>query len=217
MQRKTWNLRNMVLIAMLGAIAFILMFLEIPLPFIAPAFYEMDFSEVPVLIGAFAMGPGAGVAIEFLKILLHILIRGTSTAYVGELANFLVGCALVVPAGLLYRRAKTRGRALAGMVLGTVLMVAAGSLVNAYVLLPWYANHFFAGAGGMEGILAAGAQVHAGAGTLMGFVLLCVAPFNLLKGIAVSAVTMVLYKRVSVVIKGHASENAADRKKEKTA
>ena len=217
MQNKTWNLRNMVLIAMLGAIAFILMFLEIPLPFIAPAFYEMDFSEVPVLIGAFAMGPGAGVAIEFLKILLHILIRGTSTAYVGELANFLVGCALVVPAGLLYRRGKTRGRALAGMVLGTVLMVAAGSLVNAYVLLPWYANHFFAGAGGMEGILAVGAQVHAGAGTLMGFVLLCVAPFNLVKGIAVSAVTMVLYKRVSVVIKGHASEKPADRKREKTA
>lgn len=217
MQNKTWNLRNMVLIAMLGAIAFILMFLEIPLLFIAPAFYEMDFSEVPVLIGAFAMGPGAGVAIEFLKILLHILIRGTSTAYVGELANFLVGCALVVPAGLLYRRGKTRGRALAGMVLGTVLMVSAGSLVNAYVLLPWYANHFFAGAGGMEGILAVGAQVHAGAGTLMGFVLLCVAPFNLIKGIAVSAVTMVLYKRVSVVVKGHAAENSSDRKREKTA
>ena len=148
MQNKTMNLRNMVLIAMLGAIAFILMYLEIPLPFIAPAFYEMDFSAVPVLIGAFAMGPGAGVAIEFLKILLHTLLRGTSTAYVGEIANFVVGCALVVPAGLLYRRKKTRGHALAGMALGTLLMVTAGSLINAYVLLPWYANHFFAGAGG---------------------------------------------------------------------
>ncbi len=217
MQNKTMNLRNMVLIAMLGAIAFILMYLEIPLPFIAPAFYEMDFSEVPVLIGAFAMGPGAGVAIEFLKILLHTLLRGTSTAYVGEIANFVVGCALVVPAGLLYRRKKTRGHALAGMALGTLLMVTAGSLINAYVLLPWYANHFFAGAGGMEGILAVGAQVHAGAGTLLGFVLLCVAPFNLIKGVVVSGVTMLLYKRVSVVIKGHGAEGAVDRRKEKTA
>ncbi len=206
MQTRNGNLRNMVLVAMLGAIAFILMYLEFPIPFIAPAFYEMDFSEVPVLIGTFAMGPAAGVAIEFLKILLHTLLRGTSTAYVGEVANFVIGCALIVPAGLLYRSRKTRGRALAGMVLGTILMVAAGSLINAYVLLPWYANHFFAGAGGMAGILEIGAQLHAGAGTVMGFVLLCVAPFNLFKGIVVSAVTMLLYKRVSVVIKSFAVE-----------
>ena len=206
MQTRNGNLRNMVLVAMLGAIAFILMYLEFPIPFIAPAFYEMDFSEVPVLIGTFAMGPAAGVAIEFLKILLHTLLRGTSTAYVGEVANFVIGCALIVPAGLLYRSRKTRGRALAGLVLGTILMVAAGSLINAYVLLPWYANHFFAGAGGMAGILEIGAQLHAGAGTVMGFVLLCVAPFNLFKGIVVSAVTMLLYKRVSVVIKSFAAE-----------
>ena len=143
-QNKTLNLRNMVLIAMLSAVAFVLMFLEIPLPFIAPAFYELDFSEVPVLIGTFSMGPVAGIVIELLKNLLHILIKGTSTAYVGELANFLVGCALVVPAGLIYQKAKSKKHALAGMSVGTVLMVAAGSLVNAYILLPWYANHFFA-------------------------------------------------------------------------
>ena len=215
-QNKTLNLRNMVLIAMLSAVAFVLMFLEIPLPFIAPAFYELDFSEVPVLIGTFSMGPVAGIVIELLKNLLHILIKGTSTAYVGELANFLVGCALVVPAGLIYQKAKSKKHALTGMIVGTVLMVAAGSLVNAYILLPWYANHFFAGAGGMDGILAAGAAVHAGAGTMMGFVMLCVAPFNLFKGIVVSAVTMLLYKRVSVVIKGHAAENEAGRKPKKS-
>ena len=120
---------------MLSAIAVVLMLFEIPLPF-APAFYQIDFSEVPVLVGCFAMGPAAGAAIEFLKILLNFAINGTVTAGVGEVANFLIGCALVIPAGLIYQRKRTRQRAVTGMVVGTVLMTAAGCVLNAYVLLP---------------------------------------------------------------------------------
>lgn len=105
--RKT-NVRNMVQIAMLGAVAGILMLVEFPLPFLAPPFYEMDFSELPVLVGAFAMGPAAGMLIELVKILLNLVLNGTATAGVGEAANFLMGCAFVVPAGIFYRKKKTR-------------------------------------------------------------------------------------------------------------
>lgn len=119
----------MVLTAMMAAVAAILMLFEFPLPFLAPGFYELDFSEVPVLIGTFAMGPAAGVMIEFLKILLHLLFKGTSTAYVGELGNFIVGCFFLLPAGLLYLRHKTKTMAMAGLAAGTVLMTAAGCFV----------------------------------------------------------------------------------------
>lgn len=202
-QNKTMSIRNMVLMGMLAAIAVVLMLLEFPLPFIAPSFYELDFSEVPVLIGAFAMGPLAGVIIELLKILLNLMFNGTATAYVGEIANFLVGCALVVPAALVYKYRKTRKGALTGMITGTLVMVVTGCLMNGLILLPWYAANFFASSGGMDAILKAGAAVHPFIGSVTGFVLVCVAPFNLLKGVMVSVVTFLLYKKVSVVLKAH--------------
>ena len=109
-ENKGTNVRMLVQIAMLSAVAAVLMLIEFPLPFIAPSFYELDFSEVPVLIGAFAMGPLAGAVIELIKVLLNFVLNGTVTAGVGELANFLIGCAFVVPAGILYRKNKSRKR-----------------------------------------------------------------------------------------------------------
>ena len=97
MKRKKVNARTLVSIGMLSAVAVILMQFEIPLPF-APAFYQIDFSEIPVLIGSFALGPLASVTIEFIKVLLNMLISGTTTAGVGDMANFLIGCGLSVPA-----------------------------------------------------------------------------------------------------------------------
>ena len=98
MVRKTADrvrVRMMVQIAVLGAAATVLMALEFPVPFLAPPFYKLDFSEIPVLVGAFALGPAAGAAIELLKVLLHMLLQGTQTAGVGDLANFLIGCRCV--------------------------------------------------------------------------------------------------------------------------
>jgi len=195
---KAFSVRRIALIGMFGAIAGILMFIEMPIPVIAPPFYKIDLSEVPVLIGTFAMWLFAGILIELIKILIHLLIKGTSTAGVGELGNFIVGLALVLPAGLIYRRHKTRKTAVIGMAVGTLVMVLAGSLINAYVLLPMYAAAF----GGMEAIIAAGTAVHSGVSSVFGFVALCVAPFNLIKGIITSILTMLLYKRISVLIKG---------------
>ena len=134
---KKMGVRAVVQIGMLAAVAVILMLFEIPLPF-APSFYKIDFSEVPVLVGCFAMGPVAGALIELVKILLNFVLTGTSTAGVGEIANFVIGCALCVPAGIIYRRNRTRKNALIGMATGTILMTVLGCFVNAYVLLPAY-------------------------------------------------------------------------------
>ena len=125
------SVRTTVKIGMLAAISVVLMLFEIPLPF-APSFYEIDFSEVPVLIGAFAMGPVAGAAIELVKILLNLVITGTDTAGVGELANFIIGCSLCLPAAIIYKRKKTRKGAMIGMVAGTALMAVSYTHLDVY-------------------------------------------------------------------------------------
>lgn len=194
------NVRNMVQIAMLGAVATVLMIFEIPLWF-APSFYEMDLSEVAVLIGTFAMGPLAGAIIELIKVLLNLVINGTITAGVGELANFLIGCSFVVPAGIIYKKKRTKKGALIGLVSGTLLMVAAGCVLNAFVLLPAYAKAF--GMPDITPLVQMGNAVNPAITNLSTFVFFAVAPFNLLKGIVVSLITLLLYKKVSVVLKMH--------------
>lgn len=191
------KIRMMAQIGMLSAIAVVLMLFEIPLPF-APAFYEIDFSEVPVLIGCFSMGPMAGASIEFIKILLNLAINGTVTAGVGEFANFLIGCALVLPAGFIYKYKRTKMGAMAGMAAGTIFMTAIGCFLNAYLLLPAYAKAF-----GMpvKGLVEMGTAVNGSITNLSTFVIFAVAPFNLLKGALVSVIVLLIYKKISPVLK----------------
>ena len=129
-KRKILDTRSVVMTGMFSAIALILFLFEFPLPF-APAFYEVDFSELPVLIGTFAFGPVAGVMIEFCKILLKLVIKGTSTAFVGDLANFVIGCSLLLPASFVYEWKKTKKGAVLAVVAGTICMTTFGSLFNA--------------------------------------------------------------------------------------
>ncbi len=191
------DIRTIVQIGMLSAIAIVLMLFEIPLPF-APSFYEIDFSEVPVMIGCFVMGPLAGAMIELVKILLNLVINGTATAGVGEAANFVIGCALCVPAGLIYKRIHTRKGALIGMVAGTILMTIVGCFINAYIMLPAYGAAF-----GMpiEALVAMGTAVNPGITSLPSFVILAVAPFNLLKGALVSLIVFIIYKKIRPIFK----------------
>lgn len=188
-------------IGMLGAIAVVLMLFEIPLPF-APHFYEIDFSEVPVLIGCFSMGPLAGALIELVKIVLNLIINGTDTAGVGEAANFLIGCAFCLPAGMIYQRIKTKKGAVIGMMTGTAIMTVFGCLINAYVLLPTYAAAFHMP---IEKLVALGSDVNANINSLLTFVIFAVAPFNLLKGIMVSVIVLCIYKKISPILKPHRS------------
>lgn len=184
-------------IGMLGAIAVVLMLFEIPLPF-APSFYEIDFSEVPVLIGAFTMGPVAGALIELVKILINFIITGTDTAGVGELANFLIGCGLCIPAALIYRKFHSRKGAIAGMLTGTVVMTFLGCFLNAYVLLPAYAKAFQMP---IDALVGMGTAVNGNINSLLTFVMFAVAPFNLLKGVLVSLVVFLIYKKISPILR----------------
>ena len=186
------GVRTMVQIAMLAAVATVLMLWEVPLPFIAPSFYKMDLSEVPIMIGAFAMGPLAAAVIELIKILLNFVLNGTTTAGVGELGNFIMGCALVMPAGFIYKQAKTKKHAIIGMATGIVCMAVASALVNGLLLLPAYGKAF----------VEMGAAIIPAIHSLTTFCLFSVAPFNIIKGIVVSLITLVLYKHISRLLKG---------------
>lgn len=189
----------MVQIAMLSAVAIILMLFDFPLPF-APSFYKLDFSELPVIIGAFAIGPMAGVLIEAVKILLNFLVNGSTTAGVGELANFIMGCAYVIPAAIVYHRNKTRKSAMIGLVFGTALLTVASCLLNAYVLLPAYAAAFH---WEISALIELGTVINPAINSLWSFILLAVAPFNLVKGVLVSVITLLIYKKISVILKGN--------------
>ena len=199
-ERNRNKIRTMAQIGMLSAIATVLMLFEIPLPF-APSFYEIDFSEVPILIGSFAMGPLAGAAIEFIKILLNFAINGTLTAGVGEIANFLIGCSLVVPAAMIYRKKHTRNGALLGMVTGTVFMTIVGCFMNAYILLPAYAKAFRMP---LDALVGMGTAVNKHITDIKTFVILAVGPFNLLKGTLVSLIVFLVYKKISPILKMNA-------------
>lgn len=195
------NVRTLSQIGMLAAIATVLMLFEIPLPF-APNFYEIDFSEVPVLVGGFAIGPMAAMMIELVKIILNLLINGTVTAGVGEIANFIIGCSLCVSAGIIYRSKRTRKSALLGMTVGTVLMTILGCLINAYVLLPTYAKAFHMP---IEKLIEMGSVINPRITNLSTFVIFATAPFNLLKGILVSIIVFCIYKKISPIFKMNAS------------
>jgi len=197
---KKVNTKWMVKVAMLSAVSVVLMLFEFPLPFIAPPFYELDFSEVPVLIGTFALGPLAGVVIEFVKVLLNLLINGSITGGVGEFANFLVGVCFVFPAGLIYKHNKSKKQAVKGMITGTVIMVVAGVFVNAFLLIPAYGNALGIPT---ETFINMGKEIHNSIDSLWKLVLLCVAPFNALKCILVSIITAVIYKPLSRVFKAN--------------
>ena len=195
-QKSKMPIKTVAKIGILGAIATILMLFEIPLWF-APSFYEIDLSEVVVMIGAFAFGPVAGVFIELVKILLNLLLNGTVTAGVGELANFVIGCAYILPAAILYRRKKTFRNAILGMGLGTVSVTAIGAVVNLYVMLPAYVA--LAGFP-MEALIGMGTAVNPAINSMGSLVLFATVPFNFLKGVITSLLVGILYKRLSPIL-----------------
>ncbi len=186
-------------VSMLSAVAVVLMLVEFPLPFIAPPFYKLDFSELPVLLGGFALGPLAAVVIEFIKVLLNLLINGTITMGVGESANFIVGVAFVLPAAVIYKRNRTKVSALTGLVVGGIVMVVLGVFVNAYLLIPAYGSALHME---MLQFVDMGRAIHPSIDSLWKLVLLCVVPFNALKVIVVSVITMFIYKPLSPILKG---------------
>ena len=189
--------RRVAYIGIFAAIAALLMYIEFALPF-APGFYELDFSEIPVLICSFSLGPVAGVVCEFVKEMLKLLLKGTSTAFVGDLANFVVGCSFILPASVVYFAKKTKTGAIIGMGVGTAAMTVFGSLFNAVYLIPAFSVLFNMP---LEVIIGMGTDINPAIVSVNTLVLFAVVPFNLLKGGLVSVITFLLYKHIERLLR----------------
>ncbi|MBP3657501.1 MAG: ECF transporter S component [Clostridia bacterium] len=190
------SVRRLTLAAMMGAIAFVLMFLSFPTP-LSP-FAELDFSALPELIGGFILGPAGALEIITVKILLKLIFKPTSTAFTGELQAFLLSVAYVLPAVLWYRTHRTKSGALAGIIIGSVVSVVTAVFTNLYLIFPFYMNAF-----GMQwdAIIGMCSELIPAIHDKLTMVLYSIVPFNALSRVLTSVITMLLYKRISVPLK----------------
>jgi len=196
------NVRKLALTAVLSAVATVLMYLQFPIPFIIPAFIQMDFSELPALIAAFAYGPIAGVAVCLVKNMLHLFV--TTTMGVGELSNFLLGASFVSIAGFVYKINNTRKGALIGTLTGASVMAIISFPVNLYVTYPFFTTVFFGG--NPEPIMGMYQALLPWADTLPKALLVFNVPFNfVLKGLFNAAIAFLIYKPLSPLLKGKAN------------
>lgn len=198
---KKEKLNFMTKTAMLSVIGFLLMFVELPIP-IFPAFLKIDISDLPAIIGAFALGPLAGIIIELVKNILHGVFVGGS-AFIGEFANFAVGAIMVGIAGFIYKRRKTKLNAILGLIFGTIAMSIGASILNYFIILPLYESvlHF-----PVTAIVAMGTKINPHITNLNSFVILSILPFNIFKGIIVSVITVPIYKSIAPFIQKEAEK-----------
>ena len=191
---KAVNVRYLTVTAMLSAAAYILMFLDFSVPFM-PGFIKMDLSELPALIGSFSMGPLCGVMICLVKNVLHLFI--TTTGGVGELSNFILGVAFVLPAGLIYKHKKTRKTALAGSLLGAVIMAVFSVVSNYFLVYPVYYNFM-----PEDRILAAYQLILPSMKSILQCLICFNMPFTFVKGLFSVVITFLVYKHISPILKG---------------
>ena len=187
-------IRRIAACAILTAMAVLLMYLEIPLPFM-PVFLKFDFSELPVLIGAFALGPVWGVVIELLKNLIHLPV--TQTMGIGELSNFIAGTIYVGTAGIIYRKLLTKKGAAISMAIATLALAIVSIPVNAFITLPLYGSMM---GFPLEAIIGMSASANPLVKDKISLLLAVFVPFNLFKGIVVSVITFFVYKPISRLI-----------------
>ena len=193
--KKEFKTQRMTIVAMLSALAVILNVLSFSLPFFVPSFYKFDFSDFPAIIGAFALGPVAGVVIQTVKTLLNIVINGTITGFIGEFALFMIGSTFVIPASLVYYFKRTKKSAYIGLWISVAIVVIVGCLMNEFVLLPAYTAMM-----PMDAIIGMGTKINPAITGMGTFILFATAPFNLVKYAVVTVITMFTYKPISRLI-----------------
>ena len=196
-RKKFISTRTITITALLASISYILAFFEFPVP-LSPSFARMDLSDIPALIGAFALGPATGVIIELIKNVLQLL--STSTAGVGELANFLIGASYVWIAGFIYKYKRTKKGAISAYIISSIVMGVVAMIVNYFILLPLFETFM-----PLDQLIASFSEFLPFIQTKLDVVLYNVLPFNVIKGLVVGLVTMVVYKKLTPVLKGETS------------
>ena len=194
-KQRLMSTNTMTKVAILSAISYILMFISLPIPGIFPDFLKIDISDVPAIFGGMSLGPVAGFIIVFIKNLFQAMTAST-TAWIGEIANLLIGGSYVVIVSLIYRHKKDIKGLLIGFILGTIAMIIVGCLTNYYMLLPFYAKVM-----PMEAIISMGNIINPRITDLGSFVIWMIAPFNLVKAVLISLITLPLYKKMEVILK----------------
>ena len=193
MSAQSKNTRRIAVTAVLGAIAAILQFFEIPMPFLIPDFVRLDFSELPALLASFSLGPLWGAAVCLIKNLFKLL--NTYSGGIGELGNFLFGVAFVVPAGLLYQKHKTRRGALIAALIGALCMAVASIPINYFITYPIYTNIY-----PIETIISLYQKIRPSVNGLLECLIVFNAPFTLLKGLLDVALCFLIYKPLSPLL-----------------
>lgn len=182
--------------AMLSAVAFVLMFLDFPIPFLIPPFVKMDFSELPALLAAFSLGPVYGVIVCLVKNLVHFITM-TTTGGAGEICNFLLGACFAFPAGVIYQRMKTRRGALIGVLAGAFIMAILSIPLNYYISYPVYTRFM-----PIDAIISMYQQLRPSTNGLLECLVIFNAPFTLLKGLLTTALCFLVYKPLSPILHG---------------
>lgn len=191
------SIRAITVAAMLSAVACVLNLFDFPIPFLIPAFVKMDVSDLPELLAAFSLGPWYGVAVTLLKNLIKLVIKGTSTAYAGELCNFILGAAFSFTAGAIYHYKKSRKVALIGALAGALVMALLSIPCNYFISYPVYTS-FMA----MDKIIAMYQSLRPGVNGLLECLIVFNAPFTFLKGLLTSALCFLIYKPLSPILHG---------------
>lgn len=195
-KRRFFSASNLAKIAMFAALATVLQLLRIPLPFIFPSFLELNFSDIPALVGTFALGPVSGSVIVVIKLLLKLLIQGSGSMFVGDLSDLFCGLTLVVPAGVIYKYHRSFKGALVALAVGTLCSTGISLLTNRFIIIPAYSAAF----GGIESIAGMLTSLFPSvtAENFYSYYLpLSCLPFNLLRCLIAAAVTLLSYKRIS--------------------
>lgn len=195
-RKKFFSASNIAKIAMFAALAAVLQLFRIPLPFLFPSFLELNFADIPALVGTFALGPVAGSVIVVVKLLIKLLIQGTGSGFVGDLSDLFCGLTLVVPAGLVYKYDRTFKGALLALLAGTLASVGISLLTNRFIIIPAYAE-MFGGIEAIAGMLTELFPACTGENFYAYYLPLSVLPFNLLRCLIASGVTLLVYKRIS--------------------
>jgi len=196
--KKYLSVKNIARIGVIGALGAVLMMFDFPI-FIAPSFYKFDLGDLPCLIGSFSMGPIPALFIQVIKIIIKLIIKPTSSAFVGEISAFITSTSYCVTAAYFYSKDKTKRNAIKSIVIASIVMVLVSSLANYFYIIPAYVNLYHMP---LESIIAAGSAIFPIIHDLFSFVIFCVVPFNAIKVIVLDILTINLYKHVSPLLKG---------------
>lgn len=197
LSKRRLTTQSMVYISMLSAIAIVLMYFDFPLP-IFPSFLKIDLSDIPAIVGTFTFGPLAGLLIEGLKVIIYALVKGTSSAGVGEVANFIVGAAYILPLGLILRYMKNKKKIMYGLAAGFISMIIIAAVGNYFFFIPAFAKVFGAP---ISSFVDASHAVIPWVTDLKTMILFAIVPFNIIKAAFMTAGGYYLYHFLKPILK----------------